>query len=185
MELVMHDDLERFLEKPTAARYRRVRRAVLQLSESGQRWHELGELAGLCKAGRYRQAARKADSMMPYWALSPRVHFFAAQAAENLKRPEDAELERFLFGTCIDGLLSTGDGTAERPYLVTYVSDESDLLMATGRRGRQQQLVEGDVGCYDAVTCDDGREVWFDVSDVYGGAPLVPLEELILPEVPR
>jgi hypothetical protein len=46
-------------------------------------------------------------------------------------------------------------------------------------------LVEGDVGCYDAVTCDDGREVWFDVSDVYGGAPLVPLEELILPEVPR
>jgi hypothetical protein len=46
-------------------------------------------------------------------------------------------------------------------------------------------LVEGDVGCYDVVTCDDGQEVWFDVSDVYGGAPLVPLEELILPEVPR
>jgi hypothetical protein len=81
--------------------------------------------------------------------------------------------------------LSTGDGTVDRPYLVTYVSDESDLLMATGRRGRQQRLVEGDVGCYDVVTCDDGQEVWFDVSDVYGGAPLVPLEELILPEVPR
>lgn len=133
----MHDELESFLESPTARNYRRVREALAdEATESAA--DDLNHLAAALAAGDPAAALAAFDRMQPAWSLSPRAHFYAALAAEKLYDEETAELERFVFQACLEGILATGDGTAESPYLITYLSDEYDVLTALGLEPRSQ-----------------------------------------------
>jgi hypothetical protein len=76
------------------------------------------------------------------------------------------ELERSLFVIVLQGLLSTGDGTRANPYIVCHGGDEYDVLEAIGLEPAGQSLVEDAGRLCDVVTCANGREVWFDVTDL-------------------
>lgn len=160
----MQDELRIFLEAPTASNYRVIRELLLE------EWTEpcltlaLLELAELSAAGQFSAVLEQADALQPQWALSPRVHYYAAVAAEELGDRELAELEKFVFQACLEGILATGDGSASAPYLITYLSDEHDVLAALGLEPRSQSLVErGGLLC-DIVKCADGEQVWFELS---------------------
>jgi hypothetical protein len=94
------------------------------------------------------------------------VHYLAAEAAEALRDLPTVELERSLFVLTLQGLLATGDGTRDNPYIVCHASDEYDVLVALGREPAGQALEEHDDRLFDVLTCDDGREVWFDVTAI-------------------
>jgi hypothetical protein len=175
----MRDEFQTFVELPTAENYLMARDAIVGDAGRCTRTADLVELAELYGQGDFEAAREKIQQMMPAWALSPRVHFFAAQAAEQLGDDEDGELEQFLFSTCLQGLLATGDGSAARPYQVAQTADEYDVLQALGLLAQGQVLVERGAGLYDVVTCDDGSRVWFEVTD------LVRTEEPATVEVGR
>jgi hypothetical protein len=61
--------------------------------------------------------------------------------------------------------LATGDGGPDHPYLATYSTDEHDLLRALGLRARGQELVRHGSGRFDVISCEDGSEIWFDVTE--------------------
>lgn len=162
----MRDELQTFLEHSTAENYRCARSAILSSFDGDAGTDELAELVRIHREGRYENARQKSDAMMPAWALSPRVHYLAAEAARQLKNDEDHELEAFLWQTCLQGILSTGDGSQAHPYLVTHLSDEYDVLDVLQREADSQALVETGKGRYDVITCCGGSEIWFDVTDL-------------------
>ena len=161
----MHDELQAFLENPTPRNYRTVRDAILGAPDFRAGGLGLAEVAELCDRGCFEQAQAKIADLMPDWALSPRIHCYAAWAAQELGDQQEFELERFLLSTCMQGLLGSGDGSKSRPYLVSQTADVYDVLQAFARRASRQMLVESGAGrLFDVVLCDDSSEIWFDVT---------------------
>ena len=75
---------------------------------------------------------------------------------------------------CIRGILSTGDGTADKPYQVTRVSDEYDVLGHLGILPQGQSLTLKNGKAFDRLQCG-GSELWFDVTSVFKDAKKNPL----------
>jgi hypothetical protein len=172
----MRVELQNFLEAPTARGYRRVRDALRDEAFADCPAGELAGLAALSTAGEHLAVLERYDQMQPAWSLSPRVHFYAALAADHLGDEATAELERFVFQACLEGILATGDGSAEAPYLITYLSDEYDVLTALGLAPRAQSLVDRRGLLCDVVKCVDGAEVWFELGGLVHDPRQVRLE---------
>jgi hypothetical protein len=170
---IMRDHYQAFLERPTAANYRRVRAAILSLPEFDASPLALHELDRLFRRKRLDAARQRVEELLPTWLLSPRFHFLAARLAERLGDEADLELERFVATTCLEGLLLTGDGSRRFPYLITYHSDVHDVLQFQRRRVAQQALHEHRGRRYDVVQCGGGESCWFDSTDLFRGAAAV------------
>jgi hypothetical protein len=127
---------------------------------------QIAELDRLLEQEEYQTLLDKIDGLPPSKVLSPRIHFLAAEAADALGRPAETELERCLFVITLQGLLATGDGTKANPYVVCHASDEHDILAALDRQSSRQVIVEIDGHTCDVARCTDGREIWFDVTEV-------------------
>jgi hypothetical protein len=168
----MEDQLQAFVECPTRENFLRLRDAVVAEVREPPRRDDLPRLAQLCAEGRFVEARELLQQMMPSWLLSPRTHGYAALAAEQLGDVEDAQLEHDLRRICLEGLLGTGDGTRDHPYLVLHTSDEYEILESLGREPKAQHLHEGPGGRFDVITCRHGPDVWFDVADMLPRGPL-------------
>jgi hypothetical protein len=156
----------RFVEQPTRDNYLSLRQAILRTTPLPLTSAELTELALLLEAGLAQEVLDRMDALPPSKAISPRVHFLAAEAAEMLGDADTCELERFLFVLCLKGLLATGSGTSADPYFVAHACDEYDILESLGLEAAGQSLVEKGPRIYDLILCTDGREMWFDVTDL-------------------
>lgn len=156
-----------FVESPTRENYLAVREAVLRRTPLPIQAADLAELVRLLDAEAHREVLERMELLPASKVLSPRVHFLTAEAAEALGDAQTGEVERFLFVLCLRGLLATGDGTAAAPYAVCHASDEHDLLEVLGCEIAAQALVERDGRLLDVVTCSDGRQVWFDATELF------------------
>lgn len=159
----MQAELQTFLESPTARNYRLVRETLLD--EVGlPPVSELAEIAALSAAGRHAEVLDRVADLLPRWSLSPRIHFYAALSADHLGEAETAEIERFVFQSCLEGVLATGDGSPEAPFLITHTSDEYDVLTALGYEPRSQKMVDRNGLVCDVVECRNDEEVWFELT---------------------
>jgi len=142
------------------------------------------ELRDLLVASRYYQpyttALRKAQDLlkeqkdkealdclrkaMPNHLLSARAHAMLATAADRLGRSKLAADARLASRRCLEGIMQSGDGTREKPYLVLNVTDEYDVLRALGKRGGTQDHVPEGGRHLDIHTFPDGSLVVFDVT---------------------
>src|SRR5262249_5277926 len=96
--------------------------------------------------------------------LSPQVHQTAWLAAEKLGDADRAKVERCVTRACLRGLVRSGDGSPDRPFPVTHISDEYDLLDHLGKEFRGQRNVTTEAGGVDGFDCGDGSDLWFDVT---------------------
>jgi hypothetical protein len=99
--------------------------------------------------------------MAPDWLLSPRLHYFRAVVAEALQDVDQMALARFEMSACLDGLLATGNGSAIRPYVVTYLSDVLDLLQLQQKTALRRRVMPERDSLRDVIHCDDGRQRHF------------------------
>lgn len=177
--LSLEDAWEVFLESPTCRRFLTLRELVIGEADYVPAMSTLLELESLLRAGRheqlqYRQVQCRVEELLPAWALCPRLHYLAGCAAEGLGDTEELELCRFLSQTCVEGILSTGDGSQRRPWLATYPTDASDCLAHMRLSIESQRLVESDSGLRDVVTACDGRTFWFDVDQMVAAGAEIP-----------
>jgi hypothetical protein len=121
----------------------------------------LGELAA---AGDHAAFSAALAELPPLVALSPAVHALAAQSARTSGDAEDAELEEFLFEVCLEGILASGDGSAESPYMVVCSADEQHVCQKLALEPGPQALINCSGTALDVVQCLDGTDVWFDLS---------------------
>ena len=162
----MQRQLTAFVEHPDKTTFLAARDAVLRLSPLPLAAAELAELERMLERDEAQAVLDRIDALPPSKVLSPRVHFLAAEAAEILGDAAAVELERSLFVLTLQGLLATGDGSRGNPFVVCHASDEYDLVEVLGREAAGQSLVERSGKLCDVVLCSDGRQVWFDVTEI-------------------
>ncbi len=164
----MSRPLARFLEEPTGPHFLSAWRSV---TKSGRRV-DFAALQKLLAAGEAREVQDYLDALPRWLRLSPRVQELAALAAEMSADEEEAAVAKFLFATCIEGILAAGDGSPEHPYVAVQPADEQPILAILGREIASQALVENRGRLLDVVLCRDGGEVCFDVTHTLRPAKL-------------
>src|SRR5436190_22585888 len=125
---------------------------------------DLRAIEQLFNEGKYAEAQAGLATHTPTWLLSPRMHLLAAAIAEKLNEKEAVDIERLFAFRCMQGILSTGDGTRAAPYVVTRVGDEYDVVMYQQKQLKMQSLVEEDGRALDQLQLQDGGEMWFDIT---------------------
>ena len=158
---------EEFLKAPTRESYLRVHKALTASEAYSPYSLDLGKIGGLVREKKFKEAKALLDKAMPNLLLSPRAHLYGIQIARGLGDDAAVARERDIFRKCLKGILSTGDGSPDRAYIVTRISDEYDALRALRKHKTRQSLMHRDGKAYDAIACADGSQVWFDISAAY------------------
>jgi hypothetical protein len=105
---------------------------------------------------------------MPGAIFSPSAHAELSHALGRLGRAAEAAREAELAQSALRSILATGSGTADEPWSVLRISDEYDVVSATGTRAVGQALVTVAGRQVDQITCDDGSVRCFDVTPLVG-----------------
>ena len=157
----MIDHYQAFLEAPSREGFLELQKEVQAEADYCAAGSFVDQLADYCQRGRYETMFQLTERMPFAWVASPAAHLYASIASEQAGCPDDAELERFLTETIMQGLLGTGDGSADRPYRITYLSDCQDLLAYFSLNVEKQHLVRSPQGMMDVVTATNGDQICF------------------------
>jgi hypothetical protein len=156
--------LKTYLEEPSAATFLQLREAVAGSPGYAPYADRLDPAYPLLDQGKYDEARDYLFSLLPNWLLNPGFHHLLSTVHHRLGNDRAARFEHAMAQAVLQGILSTGDGSAARPYLVLRTADEYDVLHHLGKRRRQQALVVEGERRYDRQDCEDGSEIWFDVT---------------------
>jgi hypothetical protein len=162
----MFQEFARFVELPSRATFLAARSAWLQLDVAPLTSAELQGVAQLLTAGEAAAVIEQVHAWKARAAFSPRAHYFAGEAHAQLGELDAAECERMVFTACLQGILATGDGSRRKPYLISQLPDEYDVLKLLGLTCEKQRLVQSGKRSCDVLSCHDGSQIWFNISDL-------------------
>ena len=167
MEDAIAADLQQYLTEPTPERFLDLRAAVA--GSPGYAPYSTNPRVAwpLFEEGRFEEAKDLLEGALPGWILNPGIHQMLSFAWHKLGQEETAQYELTVAMALLDAILSTGDGSKDQPYLVLYPADEYDLLAFLEKRSTGQALEKLGDKRYDCQTCQDGTEIWFDVTVPY------------------
>ena len=156
-----------FLQAPTLENFLRVRESVLADAEFDPYTNAVDGVPKMMEAGEFEQALEQLKhALFPHMVMSPSAHLNIAFILHKLGREKDAAFEHHISEMLLKAIELTGDGTEERPFLVTRTSDEYDYLFAHELEAKLQAMAKsGDREC-DVITVADGQQLWFDVTDI-------------------
>lgn len=120
----------------------------------------------LMDSGAYDQAITELMGMMPGAIFSPSAHKALSVALTRTGQVQASAREATVADAAIRSILSTGDGTAARPWSVLRISDEYDVLRSLRKVPRGQRLVQRGARAVDVLTCEDESELHFDVTSL-------------------
>ena len=89
---------------------------------------DLNDIKDLVSGGNIEAALAKLRGAMPNLILSPSAYSILYVIAKVLNDEKLVEMAQHCAITCMRGILSTGDGSEESPYLVVRISDVKDVL---------------------------------------------------------
>jgi hypothetical protein len=125
---------------------------------------ELAELHRLRELQDWAALRRRALEVIDNWMLTPFIHECVALSSQKLGDEDRAQLEMELFAACAQGILMTGDGSADFPYLTVRIDDAYGALVHLEVEWtRERSATRHGVACH-VLTGPDGREYWFDLS---------------------
>jgi hypothetical protein len=156
-----------FLKDPGPETFRAVRTAVVEGPEFNPYGDDLGELDALAAREAFEEIRPRFQEALPTLLLSPRAHLLMAWAAHKRGQTDEEEMERAICSACVHGILSTGDGSLEKPFLVTTTSDEYTVLELRGLTSSTQTLMHEGDRHLDRQQCSDGTVLYFDVTDLF------------------
>jgi hypothetical protein len=156
-----------FVREPSRENYLRLWEAVTSGPSYAPYTDPLEPVEQLLKSKDFAGAQDALRPLLGQLVLCPRAHLLASVAAKGAGDQDLAGFESMFYVRCIEGILATGDGTADQPYLVTRTSDEYDVLWHLEKELQMQSLMHGPDGrSLDRMACRDGSELHFDVTRV-------------------
>jgi hypothetical protein len=163
----MKQELTNFLQNPNRETFLALRVTLLVHPNYAPHSKDLIEIEAALFAKEPEKAQSLLRSAQPNLLLSPRAHLFAAVLARGRGEQERVEMETFFANACAQGILSTGDGSKQSPYLVLRVEDERDVLKFLEKKLRKQSLLHQDNKHLDLIETEDDLSLWFDITDAY------------------
>lgn len=173
----MQDDLQKFFAHPGPRNYLRVRERFLSRRRRGAQPAQLAKLIELFAAGRFARVRARIEAMLPAWGLAPAVYWIGSCSALELGDEPAADLDRFLYHSCIRGIMSTGDGSENKPFRITYACDVDEVLHVLGLARERMLVCRGKQGLCDVAECASGEQLWFQLG---GSGELLPLDMVSL-----
>lgn len=161
----MADPFSAFLAQPGVDTYLALREAIVTAPDFDMFSDGLARLERLIADGAHAAVPALAADLMPTWLMSARVHVLLGQSAEARGEASRAAGEARLAEACMFGLKSTGDGSPDAPFRPILPSDEYDLAQFLGKESLTQRREDRAGRAYDVLTCADGAELWFDITD--------------------
>jgi hypothetical protein len=164
----MQELLIAFIQTPGQETFHALRSAVAA-SDDYQPYDSYREqLYALLEHDRYAEARELLRAKMVGWLLNPGIHLHMMYVCHKLDDEDSADAERYIGSAILRGILDSGDGSRERPYLVMRTADEYDLLEYLGKTPQGQELVQEPERVLDHLLCADGAGLWFDISLPFG-----------------
>lgn len=165
-----------FLQHPTPDRWLSLREHLISRPDFAPHAPEWRQLEDAFAEGSYDRVFTLGEPLAQRGCLSPRFHFLVGVAAEEAGDLERAHWHRQCTQLCLTGLLQSGDGSRQDPYLCTYPWDCYDILRALGHQPQGQRLIQHEGRWYDVLTIEEDQDVWFDVTEILQ-AGLAPADE--------
>lgn len=163
--------IARFLAQPGKETFAAAQNGLIGDHGYDQTARGLDDMLDLYRQKQYRKALDRFKDASPDLALSPQAHFYAARCYEELGQKELQKKEMAYVRACLKGLLATGDGSPEHPFVVTHASDEYDLLACPLKTESKSQSSTHKKGrWYDVLECANGKSYWFDITQTFGRA---------------
>jgi len=164
----------RFRHERSPESFLALRRAVAESPGFDPDSSDLHEADDLLAQGRIAEGHAALRALMPGWLLTPRVHRMASYVYFRKDQLRSASRQILMGDVIGQGILGTGTGEKERPYLILHAIDAWDVLTQRGQVPQSYRAVDGAGPTYLFVwNCTDGTEVWFDTA-----AALLPAESL-------
>ena len=157
-----------YAETRSAADLARLRDAVRRSPGFDAGLDVVGAVSPALARGAHEEAVAIVEALMPGAFFSPSAHAALGASRAALGDHAQARAERRTQVLALESIRSTGDGTREHPWSVLRISDEYDVLRADRRASREQTLITVDGRSLDRHVCDDGSDVWFEVSRLVG-----------------
>ncbi|MGA2067312.1 MAG: hypothetical protein ABSG86_20240 [Thermoguttaceae bacterium] len=167
-EARLREQFDLLVASPTKENYLAAHKLLVACDKYSPYSTDLGDAAQAANTQQPEEARAKLRQAGINVLLSPRAHMLAARLATAAGDPSAAKKEAAAAKSCLAGIMATGDGSAKKPYLVSRVEDEYDVLSSAGKRSTRQGLRMDQGKSYDVIFTSDGGEVHFDVSDVFG-----------------
>src|SRR5690606_4912356 len=143
----------KFLQSPDRESYLAVH-AVLIASEHYDPYsRELNKIEELIDAGELDTAREQLAAAMRNLLLSPKAHWTAGLIAKQSNDQDGARMAGLVGVRCCQGIVATGDGSKRRPYIVTRVSDEYDVLQYLEKQPVGQALTGIGNRHFDVIRC--------------------------------
>lgn len=169
--LTIDESFMRYVAEPSADLLLSLRQQIFARADYlpySPIWQQLDQMVS---QGQFTQLLDVAPTLKDWAFLSPRWHFWQGVAALETGDAAEAGYRRQVMQACLKGLLESGDGTDDQPYLVTYPTDAYDLLRVLGEVSESQELMERPDGRWcDVMTAASGEQYWFDVSEMFARA---------------
>ena len=163
----MREQFIQFLQQPSPASFLKVREALFEQEDFDPYCSALDEVEAMMSEGKWQMIVDTITrNLFPNHILSPGAHLNLGFSLHKLGKEKEAEAEQMISSLLFDCIKSTGDGTEERPYLVTSTSDEYDILMMDQLGFQGQALVERNGREYDVMTLEGGGQLWFDITEI-------------------
>lgn len=163
----MREAFMSFIQEPTAEGYLQLRELAFEHPDFNPYGNETQAVDDLIEAGQFDEAVERAmELLIPDTLLSPMAHMRIAFAQEKLGNQEACDAERYIASALLHGIEATGDGTADRPYQISRVSDEYDLVSANGWTFQEQALRARDGREFDVITVAEREPIWFEITEI-------------------
>lgn len=153
--------IDDFFRRPTLDRFLI---AQLQVTESATYEPAANSLTNLeLQLSRGSDISRSLPNLPISFQICPRFHYINARIREQ--EGDEVEMRRAIsrLQSCLKMLASSGEGTADAPFKVTFLTDPDDVIRAFGETTRHQQLLATKNGYCDVITTHAGHDFWFDI----------------------
>lgn len=163
----MNEQFRSFLQSPNRETYLALRNKIIS-SESYQPYSDEFEIASeLYGEQKLQQARDTLQKSMANLLLSARAHQLLGFLHSKTSDVQAAQAELMIANACVEGILATGNGSVDSPYIVVRTSDEHDVIDHLGKELESQSLSHINNKHLDLIRCKDGTEYWFDITDAF------------------
>lgn len=154
-----------FLTDPTKETFLKCRELVINDPEYDPYSEDIENIQDLLNEGKFEEVVQYVNVNI---LLSPRAHIYKYFAYKELGDEKGRNIEMTIAQIIFECLEKTGDGTKDSPYIITRISDERDLVRHHfNKQDVSQNLIKDGDKIMDALTLDDGTQLYFDIKDPY------------------
>lgn len=154
-----------FLTDPTKETFLKCRELVINDPEYDPYSEDIENIQTLLNEGKFEEVIQYVNVNI---LLSPRAHIYKYFAYKELGDEKGRNIEMTIAQIIFECLEKTGDGTKDAPYIITRISDERDLIRHhLNKQDVSQNLIRDGDKIMDALTLDDGTQLYFDIKDPY------------------